>query len=127
MVIINYKINKKKCKFFVVPRNGQALMGMLDTAALNITNINIDSIEAACTQRDNCNTNISDAKTSNVKQETHGANESCTNTDEYLQNANNINGLDSNANANTQTNHFLSSPNTEIDKRKSAKLTQKYI
>ena len=34
MVIINYKDNKKKCEFFVVPRNGQALLGMPDTAAL---------------------------------------------------------------------------------------------
>ena len=44
MVIINYKDNKKKCDFFVVPRNGQALLGMPDTAACNI---NFDSIEAA--------------------------------------------------------------------------------
>ena len=35
-VIINYKDNKKKCEFFVVPRNGQVLLGMPDTASLNI-------------------------------------------------------------------------------------------
>ena len=34
VVIINYKDNKKKCEFFVVPRNGQALLGMPDTVAL---------------------------------------------------------------------------------------------
>ena len=62
MVIINYKGNKKKCEVFVVPRNGQALLGMPDTAALNIINVNIDSIEAASRQKENCNTNISDAK-----------------------------------------------------------------
>ena len=84
MVIINYKDNKKKCEFFVVPRNGQVLLGMPDTAALNIINVNIDSIETACTQKQDCNTNMSDAKTSNTKQETHGAKESCTNTDEDL-------------------------------------------
>ena len=52
-VIINHKNNKKKCEFFVVPRNGQALLGMPDTAALNIINLNIDSIEAVCTQKEN--------------------------------------------------------------------------
>ena len=86
MVIINYKNNKKKCEFFVVLGNGQALLGMLDTAALNIINVIIDSIEAQGTQEGNYNTNISDAKMSNVKQETHGAKESCTNTDEVLKN-----------------------------------------
>ena len=60
-VIINYKNNKKKCEFFVVPRNGQVLFGMLDTVAFNIINVNIDSIEAEGTQKENCNTNISDA------------------------------------------------------------------
>ena len=49
LVIINYKNNKKKCEYFVVPRNGQALLGMLDTAALNIINANVDAIEAVCT------------------------------------------------------------------------------
>ena len=98
---------------------------MPDAAACNIINVNIDSIEAEGTQKENCNTNISDTNTSNVKQETHEAMESCTNTDEYLKNTNNVNRLDSNTNANTLTNYFLSSPNTEIDKRKSAKLTQK--
>ena len=51
---------------------------MPDTAALNIINVNIDSIEAASMQKENCNTNISDAKKPNTKQETHGAKESCT-------------------------------------------------
>ena len=61
----------------------------------------------------------------NIKQETHGAKENCTNTDEDLKNANNVSGSDSNTNTNTLTNYFLSSPNIEIDKRKSAELTQK--
>ena len=63
-VIINYKDNKKKCEFFVVPRNGQALLGMPDTAALSIINVNI---EGAYTQEETCNTSMSDAKTSNTK------------------------------------------------------------
>ena len=96
---------------------------MPDRAALNIINVNIDSIEAEGTQGENCNTNISDAKRSNVKHETHGAKESCTNADEGLKMTNNVNGSDSNTNTNTLTNYFLSSPNIEIDKRKIAKLT----
>ena len=71
-VIISYKIDRRKCEFFVVPGIGQALLGMPDTAALNIINVNIDSIEAEGTQRENCNTNISNAKTSITKQETQG-------------------------------------------------------
>ena len=46
MVTIEYKNNRRKCKFFVVLGNGQVLLGMADTAALKIFNINIDSLEA---------------------------------------------------------------------------------
>ena len=84
VVIIDYKNNRKKCEFSVVLGNGQVLLGMPDTAALNIINVNIDSIEAEGTQRENCKTNISNAKTFNVKQEAHGAGEYHTNTDDGL-------------------------------------------
>ena len=60
------------------------LLGLPDTAAINIINVNIDSIEIKDGQEENCNANISDAKMSSVMQETHGAKESCTNTDEGL-------------------------------------------
>ena len=116
MVIINYKDNKKKFEFFLVPRNGQALLGMPGTAALNIINVSIDSIEAASMQNENCNTNVSDAKKPNTKQETHVAKESCTNMDEDLKITNNINGSNNNISINTLTNYFLSSPNMEVDK-----------
>ena len=66
-VTIEYKNNRRKCEFFVVLGNGQVLLGMPDTAALNIININIDSLEAEDTQRENCNTNTDDAKISNAK------------------------------------------------------------
>ena len=81
MVIIVHKNNRRKCEFFVVLGNGKVLLGMLDTATLNIINVNIDSIEAEDRQRENCNTNIGDTKTSNAKQETRGVGEYCTNTD----------------------------------------------
>ena len=98
---------------------------MPDTAALNIINVNIDFIEAEGTKKENCNTDISDTETSSIKQETHEAKESCTNTDEDLKNTNNVNGLHSNTNTNTLTNYFLSSPNIEMEIRKSTNLTQK--
>ena len=118
VVIINYRGNKKKCEFFVVPRNDQVLLGMPDKAALNIINGNIDSIEAASMQKENYSTNISDAKKTNTKKETHGAKESCANTDENLKNTNNANRSNSNTNPNTLINYFLSSPNIKVDKGK---------
>ena len=46
MVKVEFKNSKKYCAFFVVLGNSQALLGMPDTAALNILNLNIDSIQA---------------------------------------------------------------------------------
>ena len=46
IVEIEYKNNKKKCRFFVVPRNGQALLGMPDWDVLNIIKMNINAIGA---------------------------------------------------------------------------------
>ena len=53
-VTIKFKNSKKHCVFFVVPGNRQVLLGMPDTAALNILNLNIDSIQAEVA---NCKTN----------------------------------------------------------------------
>ena len=71
----NYWITRKikKCEFCVVPGNGQALLGMLDTAALKVINVNIDSIEAASMKKENCNTNIEDTKKSDTRQADHVA------------------------------------------------------
>ena len=68
-VQIKFKNITKRCTFFVVPGNGQALLGMPDTVVLNLINLNIDSIqtlEAECKR--------------NKKQETHTSIEACTNT-----------------------------------------------
>ena len=51
MVTIEYKNDRRKCEFFVVLSNGQVLLGMPDTAALKIININIDSLEAEDTKK----------------------------------------------------------------------------
>ena len=56
-----------------------------------------------------------------TKQETCGAKKHCTNTNDSLKNTNNYNGSASNTNTNIITNYFLSSPNIDIDKRKSTK------
>ena len=61
---------KKKCVFFVVPGNGQALLGMPDMVVQNIINLNIDSIQ----------NEIRECKT-NRGQETHADMEDCTNKD----------------------------------------------
>ena len=77
-VTINFKDNKKRCEFFVVLRNGQALLGMPNTATLKIITINIDSIKAV---EEECNTNTGKAKESNARWEVHVVEQSCTNTD----------------------------------------------
>ena len=51
--------------------------------------------------------------------------ESCTNTQEDLKDTN-INRSNNNTNLNTLINHFLSSPNIEVDRRKSIELIQIY-
>ena len=124
VVIIDYKDNKKKHEFFVVPGSGQALLGMPDTAALKIINVNIYSIEAARTWKEDCNTNMANANESDNRQEAHVVKESCTNIDEDLVLDNNVNRSSNNTSINTLTNYFLSSPNMEVDKRKSIELSQ---
>ena len=96
------------------------LLGMPDTAALKIININIDSTQAA---KGECNTNIGNAMESNTTQEVHVVEKSCTNMGTDSKADNNVNGHNNNNNVNTITNYFLSSPNVEADKRKSTELT----
>ena len=58
----------QKCTFFVVPGNGQALLGMPDTVVLNLINLNIDSIQTLTAE---CKTN---------KKQEHTSLMACTNT-----------------------------------------------
>ena len=53
MVHVKFKNIKKRCVFFVVPGNGQALLGMPDMVVLNIINLNIDSIQGSNTRVQN--------------------------------------------------------------------------
>ena len=81
MVVIKFKNVKKRCVFFVVPGNGQALLGMLDTAALKLININIDSIQAEVLE---CKTN--------AEQETHVVEKGFANMDADLKTKQDANG-----------------------------------
>ena len=77
-VVIKFKNIKKRCIFFVVPGNSQALLGMLDTATLKLININIDSIQVEVAE---CKTKTRDMRESNIEQEMHVGEKGCANTD----------------------------------------------
>ena len=67
-VFIKFKNIRKCCVFFVVPSNGQALIGMPDATSLDIIKVNIDSIQVEMLK----------GKTNN-KQELQTDADSCTN------------------------------------------------
>ena len=110
MVVIKFKNIKKRCVFFVVPGNGQALLRMPDTAALKLININIDSIQAEC-------------KT-NIEKELHMVEKGCANMDADLKTKQGANGQNGQNNANKTINYFFLSSNVDAYKRKSRELIQ---
>ena len=118
-MIIKFKNIKKSCVFFVVPGNGQVLLGMPDTAALKLINVNIDSIQA---EEAECKTNTGDVRESNRTQEMHVMEKGCTNMDMDSKIKHSANGQNYKDNVNKVTNYFLSSPNVEADKRKSIEM-----
>ena len=111
--------------FFVVPGNRQALLGMPDTAVLNLIDLNIDSIQ----------TLTADCKT-NKKQETHTSimthtNTSTTRGDDTKNNSmsgdnkQDINGHSQPDNKHITINYFHSLNNVDADKRSSIAMMQK--
>ena len=114
VVSIKFKNLKKCCIFFVVLGNGQVLLGMPDTAALNIINLSIDSIQAEITS---CKINREHA--------VHSAAEGCTNTDAGAINRQDANGQNDQNNSNNLINYFFCSSNIMADKRRSSKMTQR--
>ena len=81
-VKIEHKNKNKMCKFFVVPGNGQALLGMPDIDVLNIISIDIHSIGTEYDAgNDNCCTNEVAAQSTGMMQETNRAEKCYTNTD----------------------------------------------
>ena len=98
----------------VIIKLKNVLLGMPDMAALNIINLNIDSIQAEVAE---CTTNI--------RQEMQIVSKGCAKmaTDDLTtQNTNSQNGQ---ANTNKSINYFLSSDNVDADKRKSSAMMQK--
>ena len=84
MGTLQWKQNMKitRCKFFVVPRNGQALLGMPDIDVLNIIKVNIHSIGTEQTGgSDNCCANRPAAQKEDMKQERNRADRCYMNTD----------------------------------------------
>ena len=117
MVQIKFKNITKRCTFFVVPGNRQALLGMPDTAVLNVINLNIDSIQTLAAE---CKTN--------KKQETHTSVVACTNTGTIRgegpennnvsgDNKQDTNGHSHPGNKHISINYFHSLNNVDTDKR----------
>ena len=123
-VTIEHKNNTKRCHFFVVPGNSQALLGMPDIDALQILTIKIDSIGAEDAGNTQNNINTDAAQESDANQETNIAVKFCANTTSISKSINNRNRSTAYTNANTLTKYFLPCPNYEKDKRKSTELTQ---
>ena len=87
---------------------------MPDTTALNITNLNIDSIQVEVMS---CRTNR--------WQETHTVAEGSTNSDTVGIIKQEANGQNGQNHSNKLINYFYSSTNTDADKKKSSIMTQK--
>ena len=99
---------------FVAPGNGQVLLRIPDTAALNIINFNIDSIQVE----------VAECKT-NRGQETHTVVEDCTNMDTGVITKQEASGQNNHQNSNKSINYFYSSNNIDADKRKGRTMMQK--
>ena len=100
--------------FFVVPGNGQGLLRMPDMAALNIINLNIDSVQVEVAE---CKTNIG--------QETQTVSKGCTDMAAGDHTTQNANGQNSQTTTNKSINYFFSLDNADADKRKSSVKMQK--
>ena len=75
-------------QLFVVPGNGQALLGMPYIDTLNIIKINIHSIDAEDVRNSKQYANMHTSLRSNPRQETDGDEKCCTNTDSILKSEN---------------------------------------
>ena len=81
--------------------NGQALWDMPDIDALQILNVNIDSIGAEDARNTKSNINTDATQESNAKQETYNAVNYCANTANISKSTNNRNRSTANTNINT--------------------------
>ena len=123
-IIVDYKNNKKKGSFFVVPGNRQALLGMPDTDALNIIKINIDSIGAVDARDSEGCANMHAVWKSEPKEETDRAEKCYTNMDSILKLRDNNTKAMVKTKCTKATEYFLLGPTYESNKKKSAVSTQ---
>ena len=108
---------------FVVPGNGQALLGMQDIDVLNLINIYIDSIDAEVPKNKECYVDIKIFQWSNNRAKKRGG-RCCTNTDSISKSANNSKRSVVKAIPDKSTNYLLPGSHCDTDKWKSAESTQ---
>ena len=126
-VEVEHTNNRKKCRFFVGPSNGQALLGMPDTDVLNIIKINIHAIGTEQTgDSDKCCTNMHIVQEDGPKQERVRAEKCYTNMDS-ISKSNNKTKPVVNSEASKAIEYFLSGPSYEHNKKRVLKLHSKYI
>ena len=100
---------------FVVPGNGQTLLGMPDIDTLNIINISINSIGTEHGGgKDNCCTNKATHQSTNTMQETDKTEKCYTNTDSISKSNNTDKPTVNNKLSNT-IDYFLPGPNCNSD------------
>ena len=122
--MVENKNNKKKCKFFVVPGNRQALLGLPDTDMLNIIKINIDLIGAEDARHSKWCVNTHTVQESEPNQETDGAEKCYTNMDGISKLRHNNTRPMVKTKSNKTREYFLSGVTYKSDKKKSAESTQ---
>ena len=121
---IQFKNVTKRYVFFVVPGNGQALLGMPDMAVLNIIKLNIDSIQAVTME---CKTNRgqeTDTSIENCTNKNKTRQKGCKNSNTGIISKQDINGQSDPGNPNMSINYFYSSNNVDADKRSSSTMMQ---
>ena len=92
---------------------------MPDTAALELINLNTDSIQAEVAD---CKTNTDSMREANIEQDMHTVEKGCANTDAEFKTKQGAKSQNGKNNANKTINYFFSSSNVDADKRKSSKL-----
>ena len=130
-VKLQHNKRQKKCKFFVVLGNGQALLDMPDIDTLNIITINLNTICTPETDRvDECSKNTTIHQDlrhgqhyTNIMLESNRAKECCvnTNTISKFKNKDKSAVIDNKPN---KGNYFLSGPSQENYMRISAEITE---
>ena len=119
------------CKFFVVPGNGQALLGMPDMDTFSIIKINCYTIGTHRNDSaDNCSTKTTTLQSSkhtqhytSMMQDVDRAEKSCTNMNAISKFANKYKPRFIDKEPNTIS-YFLPGPDQDNDKRDSVEITQ---